>query len=63
MHDYPLHLDPFERRHVGKNGAFVFRVNHAHVARCVATLRPNMGQVYDKPVCKLKLISSKRKAA
>lgn len=26
-----LHLDPFERRHVGQHGAFVLRTNHVHL--------------------------------
>jgi hypothetical protein len=33
MDDYSLEIDPFERRHVGKHGAFIFRANRAFAAR------------------------------
>lgn len=36
-----IHLDPFERRHVGRDGAFVLRINREHVAiaRAAVALR------------------------
>lgn len=61
MTDYPIHIDPFERRHIGEHGAFTLRTNIEHVRRCIAVLKPEMGKVYDHPVSEV--VSIKRRAA
>jgi hypothetical protein len=36
---YELSMDPFERSHRGKHGAFVLRVNQVHVERVSEAIR------------------------
>ena len=30
-----IHLSPFERRHIGPHGAFIFRIDRAHEAEAI----------------------------
>ena len=50
---HEIHLDQFDRQHVGTHGAFVLRINRRHVERCIAVLGPNMGAFYDHPVAEI----------
>lgn len=59
-----IYADPFERRHVGRDNAFILRVNAEHAERaCAAIRRRTLDEVEVKFSPGLRSVAAGRKAA